>query len=89
MCVLLAGCYMPAPKSHARLQVEPDGGFAFNGRPLADAELAAALAAARGPAAGDLVVTIVPASGSPVARVKAAVAAVEQAHARVAFAGPA
>ncbi|MBK1615040.1 hypothetical protein CKO44_16345 [Rubrivivax gelatinosus] len=82
----LAGCYVPAPVSHALLEVAADGSYRFEGQPVEAAALQPSVQALR--AAGrPLVVEIKVEPGAAMTRVDAAVQAIEAAQARVAFVG--
>jgi biopolymer transport protein ExbD len=80
----LAGCYMPPPAPHAVVHVSAQGAYTLDGNPVAPAALEAAVAA-KAASAPKLVVEIHASPAADAALVKAAVQAIERAHARVAF----
>jgi len=82
----LAACYMPDHKEHATLKIEQDGALSFNGKALVESALQAAIQASH----HDDIPLYVEIEASPSADIKVirtAVADIEAAHARVAFAG--
>jgi hypothetical protein len=82
--LLVSGCYMPPPVTHAALTVSETGTYTLDERPVAAPELATALAAKRG-AAANLRIDL---RASPQARmpdIEFAVAAARQAQVKVDF----
>jgi hypothetical protein len=82
----VAGCYVPKPVAHAALKISPEGGYTLAGQAVLAGDLTQAIEAAK-PPNGELVVQLEFAPTTDAAAVRAAVAAVTAAHARVAFAG--
>ena len=81
----IAACYVPAPVTHAVLRVAADGAYTLDGKPIASAELAAAISATHA-AASDLVVEIHASPSASTASLNLAKQAIKLARGRVAFA---
>jgi len=84
-CALLSACFVPASVVHATLRISPSGAYELDGRALAPAQLAAAIAA-RQAGAPSLVIEVQASPAADMAAVRAALQSVRSAHARVAFA---
>lgn len=84
---LLAGCYQPASVAHASLHVLATGSMLLDGRPVDAANLRTEITRLR-ERHGGLMVEVTPDPAAPLAYSEQAVAAIEGAHARVAFVHP-
>jgi hypothetical protein len=81
---LLAGCYMPAPVTHAVLAVSDGGAYLLDNTPVPGPELASALAAKRA-AVPNLRVDLQVSPRAAMPAIEAAVAAAKQAQVKVDF----
>ncbi len=84
--LFLSACHVPDATAHSVLQISAAGALTLDGTPVSSEQLGQALAARQSGAPGVLV-ELRASPQADIAQVKAAVAAVEHAHARVAFAG--
>ncbi|MFM9916649.1 MAG: ExbD/TolR family protein [Rhizobacter sp.] len=84
--MFLCACHVPNASPHSVLQVSAAGALTLDGKPLSHEQLNNALSNRR-TAVPDLVVEVRASPEADMTQVKAVVAAVELAHARVTFAG--
>jgi biopolymer transport protein ExbD len=84
--LFLSACHVPDATAHSVLQISAAGALTLDGAPVSHEQLNNALVARQGTAPGVLV-EVRASPQADIAQVKGAVAAVELAHARVAFAG--
>ena len=84
--LFLSACHVPDATAHSVLQISAAGALTLDGTPVSNEQLSQALVARQSAAPGVLV-ELRASPQTDIAQVKAAVAAVELAHARVAFAG--
>ena len=84
--LFLSACHVPDATAHSVLQISAAGALTLDGAPVSHEQLNNALVARQSAAQGVLV-EVRASPQADIAQVKAAVAAVELAHARVAFAG--
>jgi hypothetical protein len=82
----LQGCYVPKPVAHSLLHIGIDGSFQFEGIAVSAQDLPVRLRDARD-TRGHLIVQIQAEPGASLDSIRAAVAAVSSAKARVAFTG--
>jgi len=86
MGLAVTACYMPDRKEHATLKIERDGAFSFNGHPTSEPALQNAITAVHHDDT-PLYVEIEASPNADIKVIRTAVADIEAAHARVAFAG--